>query len=278
MVPHRCKENPSLGHWVGKQRQLYRRGKEGTGSPMAGNRVVLLEKIGFVWNPLESAWRTRYEELKQFKATNGHCNVPRDYSVNNKELGTWVHKQRTDYRLQQEGKQSSQMTSERVTLLEEIGFVWNLQESAWMARYEELEEYQQSHGHCNVPQDYTPSPKLGRWVRRQREAYRLRQAGIESKTMTDWRVEMLEKIGFSWETRTRDNTWMKRYEELKLFKEVHGDCNVPEDDSVNRELSQWVETQRTEYRLRQEGNESSQMTDERISMLEEIGFVWDANV
>ena len=276
MVPQRYKENPSLGHWVDRQRRDYRKRKEGKVSPMADDRINLLEKIGFVWNVPDSTWMVRYEELKQFKATRGHCNVPSDDSAN-KELGTWVHKQRTEYRLQEKGKQSSAMTAERIALLEEIGFVWKPQESGWMERYEELKQFQQSNGHCNVPKQYPPNKKLGLWVYKQREAYRLRQAGKETKRMTDWRVEMLEKIGFSWDTRTRGSTWMKRYEELKKFKEMHGHCNVLQDDSVNKELSQWVETQRQEYQQRQEGKESSSLTGDRILMLKEIGFVWDAH-
>ena len=107
---------------------------------MAGNRVVLLEKIGFVWNPQESLWMARYEQLKQFQQSHGHCNVPRDYFAN-KKLGFWGMTQRTQYRLRQEGKQASHMTNERVAMLEEIGFNWNVQRSAWMIRYEDLIEF-----------------------------------------------------------------------------------------------------------------------------------------
>ena len=240
---------------------------------MTDDRINLLEKIGFVWNALESTWMTRYNELKQFQATRGHCNVPSDDSAN-KELGMWVHKQRTEYRLKQKGKQSSAMTAERIAMLEEIGFVWKPQESTWMTRYNELKQFQQCHGHCNVPRDYSAKNELGLWVMTQRTQYRLRHEGNQSSHMTDERVAMLEEIGFIWNP--QESAWMTRYEELKQFQQCHGHCNVPQDYSANKRLGLWVSKQRTHYRLRQEGNQSSKMTNARVTMLEEIGFVWDA--
>ena len=38
-----------LGQWVGMQRQIYSRWKEGEGNPMDPERVALLEGIGFKW-------------------------------------------------------------------------------------------------------------------------------------------------------------------------------------------------------------------------------------
>ena len=48
--------------------------------------------------------------------------VPRKYSVNPK-LGLWVLKQRSNFRLYQEGKPSP-MTAERILVLESISFEW----------------------------------------------------------------------------------------------------------------------------------------------------------
>jgi len=78
-------------------------------------------------------WNFRYGQLIEYKEKHGHCNVPQLYEPN-KKLGTWVHyqrlgmwvgHQRTQYRLLQQGKQSS-MTEERIDKLEEIGFVWDV--------------------------------------------------------------------------------------------------------------------------------------------------------
>jgi hypothetical protein len=70
--------------------------------------------------------------------------------------------------------------------------------------------------------------------------------------------------------------WDLRYGEFIEYKERHGDCLVPFQYGPNKPLGQWVCTQRTQYRLLQQGKQSS-MTEERITKLEAIGFVWDAS-
>ena len=67
--------------------------------------------------------------------------------------------------------------------------------------------------------------------------------------------------------------WNQRLEELKEYKEKHGNCNVPRGYSANKPLGEWVRTQRKQYRLKQEGRKST-MTKARIDQLNAIGFVW----
>ena len=58
-----------------------------------------------------------------YKSTNGNCMVPQRYQVN-LPLGTWVHTQRRQYKLMNEGKKSS-MTKDKVDALHSIGFNWD---------------------------------------------------------------------------------------------------------------------------------------------------------
>ena len=67
--------------------------------------------------------------------------------------------------------------------------------------------------------------------------------------------------------------WGQMFEDLQNFKAMHGDCLVPCSYPPNPALSQWVTTQRSMYRARNEGLYST-MTDERLKTLESIGFVW----
>ena len=222
---------------------------------------------------MEIHWNARYQELVDFYRANGHCKVPKQFKEN-PSLRLWVQTQRQDYRKKCEGHVSP-MTDDRVELLKKIEFVWNVHDSTWMSRYDELIEFQQSHGHCNVPQNYCANKRLGEWVMTQRRHYRHQQEGKQSRSMTNERISMLEAIGFVWDA--QESGWITRYEELIQFKQGHGHCNVPRDFSANKQLGEWVHTQRKQYRLRQEGKQSSTMTNERVRMLEEIGFVWKAN-
>ena len=84
----------------------------------------MLSEVGFVWRVNGNSWDDRYSQLLEYKDEHKNCLVPRDYSKN-KALGTWVGKQRTQYRLRREGKQTP-LTEDRIKLLDEVGFVWSV--------------------------------------------------------------------------------------------------------------------------------------------------------
>ncbi|KAL3928789.1 MAG: hypothetical protein SGBAC_012492 [Bacillariaceae sp.] len=72
--------------------------------------------------------------------------------------------------------------------------------------------------------------------------------------------------------------FQENFEELVKFKEEFGHCLVPHTYKANEALSRWVKRQRYQYKiLRQNKNAESTMTQERIIMLESIGFVWDSH-
>ena len=70
--------------------------------------------------------------------------------------------------------------------------------------------------------------------------------------------------------------WQQRFNELCEYRKLNGHCLVPSQWSENPQLSQWVKRQRYQYKLKREGQHST-MTDERIKILEDMGFVWDSH-
>ena len=54
---------------------------------------------------------------------------------------------------------------------------------------------------------------------------------------------------------------------------AYRNCLVPQRYSKNKALGKWVDTQRTQYRLRREGKQTP-LTEDRIKLLDEVGFVW----
>ena len=144
----------------------------------------------------------------------------------------------------------------------------NHQKARWITVYKELKEYKTKHGHCNAPKQLG---SLGTWVSTQRTEYRKLVDG-EHSFMTDERIRKLEAIGFEWRPdRRRSNQWETRFGELKIYRENHGHCNV---STKKNSLGRWVHTQRCQYRLLKQGK-CSCMTDDRIRMLDSIGFQWD---
>ncbi|GFH61945.1 hypothetical protein CTEN210_18421 [Chaetoceros tenuissimus] len=263
-VPQRYKANKALAIWVNTQRSQYKLMLNGLKSFMTEERIEKLKNIGFVWNTLKDTWNERFEELKQFKDQYGHCTVPQ----RNKALGIWVNNQRTQYKLMSNGSKS-QMTEERLEKLEDIGFTWTPLQNNWDERFEELKQYKDQHGHCNVPHKYEPNKALGTWVSAQRQQYKLWSKGSNAK-ITEERVKQLDNIGFEWTP--MKNTWNERFEKLKKYKAQNGHCNVPQGYEPNKALGQWVERQRQEYKQSQ--GSPSNMVRDRITMLEGIGFKW----
>ena len=125
-------------------------------------------------------WLQRFEELRKFVREEGHCLVPRQFEGG---LGSWVHNQRSQYVLFKEGKHN-RMTSERIQMLEGVGFVWDAsissrhsplvksvtqpqrrkpQDGKWMKKFEELKAYKRKFGNTLVPQSYKRDIPLGKW-------------------------------------------------------------------------------------------------------------------
>ena len=147
----------------------------------------------------------------------------------------------------------------------------NDQAGQWSQRFRELCEYKQVHGHCHVPHRYSANPALARWVKRQRYQFKLMMDGDRS-TMTKDRAMALTMIGFVWDS--QNGCWNERYEELKQYRAIHGDCLVPSYYPQQPKLSVWVKCQRRQYKLLCEG-QPSHMTSERMRALELLGFQWE---
>ena len=140
----------ALGIWVNNQRTKYKKGK------LSPGRASLLEAIGFNWGIDSAQWEERYDELVTYREKNGNCNVPRKQGA----LGIWVNNQRTAH---SKGKLSQVRTSQ----LESIRFKWGTAER-WEERFDELVDYKEKNGNCNVP---VKQGALGKWVSSQRTSY-----------------------------------------------------------------------------------------------------------
>ena len=80
-VSKQCAETPQLGNWVSHQREFQKNGW------LSAERKGLLDALGFVWDPLASAWEVMFTELNRYRNEQGNCNVPDDFREN-PQLGT----------------------------------------------------------------------------------------------------------------------------------------------------------------------------------------------
>jgi hypothetical protein len=140
----------------------------------------------------------------------------------------------------------------------------------WTKNYSDLLEFYRKHKHCRVPGRYKENPKLGAWVKLQREDYKHFKEGKRSP-MDQWRIEMLEKIGFEFSVisaEERKKIWDRRLQELKDYKRVYGHCDVPQ---VYPGLGKWVAKIRLKYRQKNKGK-TTNLTQMHIDKLLALGF------
>mmetsp|Transcript_19356 Transcript_19356/g.49226 ORF Transcript_19356/g.49226 Transcript_19356/m.49226 type:complete len:465 (-) Transcript_19356:142-1536(-) len=135
----------------------------------------------------------------------------------------------------------------------------------WDARYDQLVAYATQHaGSYNVP-DKEPGG-LGIWLMNQRQL---------RKKIGKLSVERIGKLsalpGFEWDV--RESARRRMFEQLKVYKQLKGDCIVPEGWPDNPQLAKWVQRQRQEAKNLNEGKKAK-IDHERISELEDIGFHW----
>lgn len=186
---------------------------------LTDDRIRRLEELGFVWS-LRDDWHKHYEELKEYRASHGNCNVPARYAAN-RRLGMWVSAQRQQFKMMHQlssdpanARPSATLTPERIELLNQIGFTWTIRSrdsfgASWYQRLEELRAFKAKNGHTLVPARYADSPELGIWVGTQRTQYRLymkaRETGTEISgptAMNEIRIKELEGLGFVWALRS----------------------------------------------------------------------------
>lgn len=265
---------------------------------MNAQRKKFMDDIGFVWDAMEHAWDTRYEELCEFCKTNGHCAVPRS----NGRLGAWVEKQRIEYKKyrameeinqdEQDQKPKTILTKDRVKKMDDIGFVWDVRENQFEQKLGQLRIFQKINGHID-PRFMDGS--LALWVRKWDQQYGIyldaAAARIDADTLSemlpDNRRVALESVGFSKNmhseprarsVKNRRASWEERYEELKEYKAEHGHCVVPKNDG---HLGSWVRAQRHLMKEKLAPSASFEsgglLSPERVDRLNELGFVWDVH-
>ncbi|CAJ1951156.1 unnamed protein product [Cylindrotheca closterium] len=177
------------------------------------------EKIARFRPYQDKKWKGTFQRLIKFKNEFGHCCVPHSYAEN-PALARWVKRQRHQYKKFMENDPTSTLTTSRLEKLESVGFVWHSHAAAWLEKLDELKNFKQARGHCNVPSSYPENPALSTWVKCQRRQYKLRVSGLQS-TMTMDRFGVLKSMCFVFEPRltTSKNTKleMKARAEVKSF-------------------------------------------------------------
>ena len=225
-----------LGWWVSTQRQFYRKKKLST------TRINRLESIGFDWNKLDG-WNQMFERLVSYKRKFQSMNVPYLHS----RLWNWTQTQRTN-------NKSNKLSQDRIDRLDSIGFVWNINDGNWMAKYHQLCAHRKKCKSTNFFHKY--EPQLASWVSLQR---------FNKNKLSAKRLQLLDSIQFfdPLVENCDGEKWMAKYNRLCAYKKRFKSTNVPVRYKPDPQLGSWV------YRQRWKKNK---LSTQRVQLLDSIGF------
>lgn len=256
-VPYDYKvDGISLGTWLGCQRLKYKNGK------LDQEKIDLLNSIGMSWDVRLDKWNLMYEEAKKYYLKYGNLNIGKDSG----ELGVWIIQQRVAYKsrnLPPEKRSMPPLSDERVQKLEEIGMIWNVNDSNWDKMYEKAKAYYLEHNHLRIIID---NSDLGRWIDGQRRSYR-------EGTISEVHKRLLDEIGMIWNV--HDEKWNLMYEKTREFFEENGHLNAPKNykvigiDGKPIGLRRWIDYQKELY-------STGDLSEDKILRLESIGIIWNS--
>lgn len=234
-------------------------------SRLSEEKLQKLHEIGFEWENRDMAWQRRYDELKEFYDTHGHCCVPHQ---ENPQLSDFVINQRRDYQQYVKGNGAG-MTPKRVEALAKLDFdFFKERDKIWEDRFEDLLLYWDRYNTSDVPQHFTSNRQLGLWCMNLRAAYK-EQENRPHSWLTEDRIQDLEELGFKWNI--NDSRWKEKLEELLDYQEEHGTVQVDPSLTSKKKLRVWVNRQRHWYKIQREGC----LGPDRIAKLESVPeFTW----
>ena len=201
-----------------------------------------------VENTTES-WDEILGRLVKFKEREGHLRVPYYFNDDGYRLGIKVVNLR---------QQRNSLSTERISVLNDMGFVWSEIDEKWNDFIRALTSFHQREGHLNVKASHVENGyQLGRQVIN----YRVQLE--KNNSFYKDRIDQLDKMGFIWDANLYN--WNLHLEALKLFKKKEGHLVPPRSRKENGLLiGKWLQRQRDCY---------ENLTDDQKKMLSEVGFI-----
>eukprot|EP00415_Alexandrium_ostenfeldii_P001033 UN1033 len=177
------------------------------------DRLSTLRAMGFAFSMSDKRWEMFLTALHSFKRREGHCCVPWRHREGSYNLGIAVNGVRS------RGYFVSGHP-ERREELDQLGFVWRVDDAQWSHFLEALWAFASREGHCLVPQRHVEKGyALGRALSS------MRNSGMYIHERPE-RARVLEAMGVTFQKRN-DVQWRSFYEALQAFQAREGHCCVP---------------------------------------------------
>ena len=177
---------------------------------------------------------------------------------------------------------STQML-ERIQRLNDIGFIWNLEEVKWNKNYQLLKEYLTlSNGEYPKKNEIYKGVDLYAWITGQKT---ILKTLLNNKNVTEKqqkKINLLNQIDFLWSAERQFKTWKEYYDLFVEYLNIHNG-EYPKEFELykNHNLFNWISMQRHIYStgtVQKDGKIKSVgkniLTKERIDLLNQINFIW----
>jgi superfamily II DNA or RNA helicase len=241
------KPDMTLISWVRMQRSSFSDGS------IDSARKEKLKALGFNWSAatIDQKWEKMFAKLNDYNAQVGDSDVPAKWE-GDPQLANWVSYQRDRFN-------KKLLTEEQIKLLNGIHFTWKHRErGSFEDRVAEVAAFKEKYGHCNIPQDDT---KIGRFINNVRVKYKKGHLPFA-------RIQALERLGFQWSSNQK--SWNQM---LNVYKESIAQAVQAEISSgqvSDPQLANWISRQRFERK-------KGELPNEKIQILDELGFQWERN-
>ena len=196
----------------------------------------------------EEIFQKRLTELHQFHSEHGHGSIPTSYP-DNPTLAIWAANLRRQHILSNKAEERGMpyigyLAPQRKEQLLNAGFDFtSLTERQFQLRLKELQLFKERYGHCLVPKEWEENMALGSWVSNLRSLYKRRS--IHNCANNDDVTNENNESGKQKKKSSRRKNILLQSQQQKKIRE------------------------RRSQRF-------SHLNDERIKLLEEMGFVWSS--
>lgn len=217
-----------LSTWVEEQRQLYMNGA------IEKDRIAALSSLEFVWEIMQkrktpagdSTWEDKFQQWKEYLETH----TTGEYPPNRTPLGAWANSQRLAYKAYEKSlaQYRQKYPNQPIVKPEDLMIVRKRRKSD-----------------TKVAEEHAHETKLGLVHR------------YGPNLITQERIDKLRSIGFQWRLSPEWTSFEDRLQELRSYRDLHGNCCVPQHYSENKQLGKWVTKQRYQYNLKQQGKKES---------------------
>lgn len=204
-------------------------------------------------NLYNKRWESMYLLALEHFQNNGNL-----VGIENKDLNSWIKRQRTRY-----NSIKNPLIKEQVNKLEEIGMSWDVFNDKWSDSYNLALDYYNKNGNIDVPISYKINNfALGSWVGMQR-------GGYKNNTLSSERIEKLNAIEMIWDASVDyDELWDIMYQLAKEYFQENGNLQINLRDKYKEKgLGQWINRQRVDYN-------KNLLPMYKINKLNEINMTW----